>query len=224
MIASMTVTSNNLSGSSRLFGSRWIAIAMLLVASWAIAQEGGLYDPEPPPNAAFVRIVQADPEADPFDIDLPDTEFDPVAYGEVSPYRVVVQGEYELGETDPLDIEAGGFYTIASTPAGIVVLPDAVNSDRAKALLVFYNFSELPDLDLKTADGSVAVISGLAPHHAGDVQVNPIAIDFGVFANDTRLALIEDPGLQRGAAYGIFVFGSADDLQVGVVIAETRTE
>ena len=203
---------------------RWITGTILLFASQAFTQDQGLYDPEPPPNAAFVRTVQANSGADAFDLTLRDVGLDPVSYGEVSPYRVLVQGTYDLAGTDPLVIEAGRFYTVASTPTGIVVLEDATNSDRAKALLVFYNFSDLPSLDLKTADGSVPVITDVHPQQSGNVQVNPIAIGFGLFDDATQLALIDDPGLQRGAAFGFFVFGSSEDLRVEVVIAETRTE
>lgn len=178
---------------------------MLLLFS-ASAQDEGLYAPAPPADAAFVRVLYAAEGAGEITASLGETDFEALAYGSVSPYRVVLQGTAELSAGDvsgALELDAGRFYTIVITDT-VTLLEDPTLENRAQTLLVLYNVSENP-VNLKTADGSTDVIPEVAPGGLGSIEVNPISVAFGVFSGETALAAFEETRLERGAVYSSFV-------------------
>ncbi len=137
---------------------------------------------------------------------LGDTAFDALTYGSVSPYRVVLQGSAELAAgsvTDTLELEAGRFYTVVVKDSAALI-EDPTLENRAQTLLLLYNASSEP-VNLKTADGSTAVIPDVAPGEVGSIPVNPISVAFGAFTGDTLLEAFDAVQLERSAAYSTFV-------------------
>jgi alginate O-acetyltransferase complex protein AlgF len=198
-----------------------------ILLGFVVAQEEGLYAPAPPADAAFVRIIHASPDAAAVSATLGDTAYDEVAFAEVSPYRVVLQGARTLtaGDvTQDLEVQAGKFYSLAITPDGVVVLEDASSSNRAKALLLLYNLSDIPAVDLKTADGKTEVFSGVAPGTQTSVEVNGITVDLAVLGEGAVLQEFPGVQLERGAAYSALVLGTASAPTVIWVQSETTTE
>jgi alginate O-acetyltransferase complex protein AlgF len=187
-----------------------VSLGAWLAVAWA--QDQGLYAPAPPADAAFVRVLHTVPETDTLDSDIGGTTFETLSYGDVSVYRVVVQGEAtvragefgslsELGEL--LAFEAGHFYTVVLGDEA-TLFQDPVLENRAQTLLVLYNLSS-ETAGLKTADGETDVIAKVAPGEVGSVPVNPIAVAFGAFAGDTALTTFDEVQLERSAAYSTFV-------------------
>jgi alginate O-acetyltransferase complex protein AlgF len=188
-----------------------LTLLLLLTFSVAIAQEDvGLYAPAPPPDAAFVRVVNA--TAGEIMPTLGDTAYGAQEPGAVSPYRVVLQGTADLSAGDvtaALELSAGRFYTVILTGSAQLI-EDPTLTNRTQALLLLYNLSDTP-VNLKTADGSTDVIPDVAPGEVGSIPVNPISVAFGAFAGDAVLQTFEEVSLERGAAYSTFVLpeGSA---------------
>ena len=181
-----------------------LLIGFLFVDAQVSAQEEGLYAPAPPADAAFVRVLNA-AEGD-FTASLGDTDFGTLAYGAVSPYRVVPQGASELSAgsvAETLELAAGRFYTVVLDDTATLV-EDPTLENRAQALLVLYNVSTQP-VDLKTADGATAVIPEVAPGEVGSIAVNPISVAFGAFAGSAALTTFDEVQLERGAVYSTFV-------------------
>lgn len=212
------------------------AIAVVIFGTLASAQE--LYAPAPPPDAAFVRVVHADEALGEVSPEVGDAAFDPLAFGLVSPYQVVTQGESELsaGElSESFEIEAGRFYTAVLTGEGAILLEDPTPENSARALLVLYNLSELPVVELRTADGDTEVIAGVESGSLGSIDVNPIAAAFGAFdgatdgaidgATDgaTPVASFDEVQLGRGEVYSAFVFGTPEAASATFELNTTQT-
>lgn len=195
--------------------SRWLIVTTLFWTIAGLAQDEELYPDPPPADAAFVRTVNALPDAQtPV---LGERSFPEVAPNTASDYYVVLQGEAQLEAADiseTLSIDAGKFYTLAlhmgaAGPAA-TLLEDALNDNRAKSVVSLYNLSELASLELKTADGETAVVSGVAPLTTASVQVNPVAVNLAVFGGETAVAELGEVALERGALYSAIVLGPAD--------------
>ena len=186
---------------------------VVLSLAWAAAQDEGLYAPAPPADAAFVRILNTTrAEITPT---LGDASFGALAYGKVSPYRVVLQGDADLNAgnvTDTLILQAGRFYTV-TVGESATLTQDPTLENRAQTLLLLYNASGEP-VNLKTADGSTDVIPDVAPGEVGSIPVNPISVAFGAFRGSAALTAFDEVQLERSAAYSTFVL--PDDTAVFV--------
>lgn len=174
-----------------------------------VAQEG-LYGDPPPPNAAFVRVVQTVKDTVASDLSIGATEYNDLPFAEISPYRVVLEGSHQLKTADleqTLNIEKGKFYTVVLGETA-TLLEDAISTNRAKALLSLYNLSNLEAVDLKTADGQTDVLLGVEPGELKSIEVNSITVDLAVFNGVTELANFPAVQLERTAAYSAIVVGS----------------
>lgn len=183
---------------------------MLVMAtlSTSAAQQEGLYDPAPPSNSAFVRVANA-PAA------TLGTRSVAADKGAVSTYVVIPQGDVSVkagAASQKFRVEAGKFYTVALHGGKLSLLPDAPADNRAKALLVVYNLSSLPSVDLKTADGKTTVIQGVKPGESGNRAVNGITVDLATFAGPKSLNVMKAVKLERGKAYAIVVTDSGTTL------------
>jgi alginate O-acetyltransferase complex protein AlgF len=191
------------------------------------AQEDGLYAPAPPADAAFVRIIHALPEGPTLSATIDDTAYGEVSFAQASPYRVVPQGLRKVVAGDvsqEIEVQAGKFYTLALMTKGVVVLEDASSTNRSKALLLLYNLSDLPTIDLKTADGKTDVLLGVTPETETSVEVNGITVDLAVSSQGQELQAFPRVSLERGAAYSAVVVGTAEAPTVIWVQSETTTE
>ena len=188
----------------------------LLGTVWA---QEDLYGPSAPPDAAYVRVVNAVPGPEAA-VSLADADY-LVGFATATAYQVLEPGETTLnvaGEAIPLTVEAGGFYTAVVTPEGVNVLHDEALVDASRALLTLYNFSSLGPLDLKTADGETDIVSGVAPLSEGSIVVNQAEVALGVFAGGELIGETESSLLERGTAYSVMVFDGADNGEAGPVV------
>jgi hypothetical protein len=161
-----------------LLGAILVASAVAGVAS---AQEGGLYAAPPPPDAAFLRVLNASSAAD-ASISVGDVAFS-VAPSAVSPYQYLARGEYDVvGETLHLAVEAQKYYTIILGAGGApTVLEDAPLANPARAALYFYNATSKPlQLDAKMNGDQAAVFKAVAPGTVAFREVPPFEVAFVV--------------------------------------------
>ncbi len=168
-----------------------------LLVSVAAAQD--LYDPAPPADSAFVRVINA-PAAT--------LGGKPVSAlkGAASAYVVVPQGPFDAKvgtATSKLNVEAGKFYSVVSNGGKVMLLADQAAENRAKALLTIYNLSKNPSVDLKTADGKTAVVAGVKTGASGSRAVNGITVDLAAFAGIKALGTLKGVKLERGNAYAL---------------------
>jgi alginate O-acetyltransferase complex protein AlgF len=185
------------------FSQRLILIFLLFFGS-VTAQF--LYDPEPPANSAFVRVVNLINSGQ--KIEIGNLSFDTVQTFSVTPYRVIPQGKQMLafmGKKTEVSFLAQKFYTIVARAGNPIVLEDMASS-KTKALISLYNLSLLEAVSLKTDDNKVIVIADTKPNTVKSQSVNAIKIGFLVAQNSKKLVGFPAVQLERGMSYSAFVF------------------
>lgn len=171
--------------------SRFLAAFALtagLSAMPAAAGEGGLYDAPPPPDAAFVRVLNAG-TGGALEVTVADAAFS-VGAGALSPYEFVTKGNYDATWASsklPLSVEAQKFYTIIVPGDGSEarIVEDAALANPARAGLYFYNATEKPlQLDAKVNGKQAAIFKDVAPGTTAFREVNPFEVAFIVVDGD----------------------------------------
>ena len=201
-----------------------VCLALGLTLVTTLAQED-LYGPSAPPDAAYFRVVNAASGVNPFEAVLGDLVFPPVAFAEVTPYFVLEPATLSLSAGDAeasVNVEAGGFYTAALLPGGLVVFDDEPLVDASRALLTFYNLSGRGPLDLATADGETDVLVGVGAGESESIVVGGAEVALGVFEAGELVAALESQQLERGAAHSVFAFDGPEGLVVGYDRAELQ--
>ncbi len=186
----------------------------------ALAQTApGLYDPEPPANSGYVRILHTSGDG-PLDL-LVDgkTRITQLARHIPSDYMVLPTGKHTLelrqaGKTKlslPLDVVSTRAITLVfssvtadSKPA---LFDDKTNSNKLKATLTVYHLQpNLEALDIITADGKLTVFPALAAGSSASRAVNPIAIELAVTKSGTPQPLANTKlTLTQGGSYSLFL-------------------
>jgi alginate O-acetyltransferase complex protein AlgF len=199
---------------------RALIVLLCLLGAGSFSLADTLYGTQAPKDAAFVRVFRAVDGSGPLEVGA--RRFDPPRGG-VTPYRPVLPDIYLLragGEELELIPRVRRYYTLALTAEGLRVFEDVEHDDPARAQLVLYNLLPQARVELKTADGRSSVIAAVGPGQAGRVNVNPIAVQLGVFGTDGLRAALGDPGLRRGASYSVFVFPGGSGLKAVCLKAE----
>ncbi|SMB80546.1 alginate O-acetyltransferase AlgF [Deinococcus hopiensis] len=182
-----------------------------LLGSLAAAEDNGLYDPAPPANSAFVRVINAPAGTLGGKAVTADK-------GTASVYVVVPQGEFDAkvgAAAGKLKVEAGKFYSVVPSGNRLVLLTDPAMESRAKALLVIYNLSKAASVDLKTADGKTTVVKGVKAGDSGNRAVNGVTVDLAAFAGDKALGTLKGVKLERGNTYAVVVTDGGVTLTMG---------
>jgi alginate O-acetyltransferase complex protein AlgF len=199
------------------------------VLGTAVAQDAELYDPAPPPNAAFVRVVNATGQEQPLAAKLADIDFSALNYPDASAYRVVSEGQrpFQVGaKTEQLNIEAGNYYTLAVLGDGeaqkILPIKDAISSNPAKCGVLFYNLSDQPAASLRVPSRKVDVIAGVAPGQMQLREVNALDIDMAVVAGDKEVQAFPTVQLKRRTHLSFILTGAAGDLKALMVHNKTE--
>ena len=194
---------------------RKMLTAIAVLSGIASAQDlAGLYAPAPPPDSAFVRIINA--TAAPLSATLGSKVATAPKAG-ISTYVVVPQGNVAAkvgAASNTLAVVAGKFYSAVWNGKTFRLMTDVSADDRAKAQLTVYNLSTKPALDLKTADGKLSVVGGVKPGESGNRAVNGITVDLAVFGGSKALATFKGAALERGNAYAIVVTDSSSSMTV----------
>jgi alginate O-acetyltransferase complex protein AlgF len=192
--------------------NKFTMIALTFTASLAasglintVAQ--GLYDPEPPANSAFVRVINAGSGEVKAGIDA-------VAYGAVagqnaSAYRVIPQGAHKLAAgaaNKEVSVLAKRFYSVIVNGSDVQVLEDPANPGQTKAGLAIYNLSKIASIALKTDDGKTTVVDGVAPGTVKSQAVNAIKVGLAAFNGSSKIASFPAVQLERGSTYSTIVF------------------
>ena len=184
--------------------------ATSLAASLATVCAQGLYDPEPPANSAFVRVINAGSgELKP--------GIDAVSYGAVagfnaSAYRVIPQGAHKLAAgaaNKEVNVLAKRFYSVIVNGGDVQVLEDPANPGQTKAGLAIYNLSKISSIALKTDDGKTTVVDGVAPGTVKSQAVNAIKVGLAAFNGSSKIASFPAVQLERGSTYSTIVFSES---------------
>ncbi len=194
---------------------RIVAGAMLLQCANASAQSSGLlYDPEPPANSAYVRVIHASHDGT---VDL-SVDGKPrvrnLAGGEASDYLVIPSGKHTFGlhgagksskgASMTMDVDSGRAITVVFTAlradAKPLIFEDKANSNMLKAVLAVYNLgADSGPIDVLTADGKTKVFNNVSSGTSSQLSVNPITVELiaarhGDKAAEARATVAMAPG------------------------------
>ena len=204
--------------------SRVIAVCFLVASAiWstsnAFAQDASLYKAAPPPDSAFVRVVNARASDKPMNADIAGIRVKNIAASEISAYRIVKQGERSIKAgkaTQPLTVEAGKFYTISvGGKAGaeeMSVLVDKPNKSRSKVGVYFYNLSDAPAASLVVPGKDVTILGDVVHGESNMRKVNAITVDLAVTVGDRTIAEFPQTSLKRQSSVSIALVGSGENL------------
>jgi hypothetical protein len=220
---------------------RLMAATLLACLSFAgrTQANGLLYDPEPPVDSAYVRVILAS-RTGVVDIQVDERpRIQKLIAGEASEYMVLTAGKHTVTVSPAgksaailstkIDVVQGRAMTVAvrelKSDTVPVIFEDKANSNKLKALLAVYHLdSKGGALDVLTADGSTSVFSGVTYGASSFIQVNPIAIDLiattaGEKAPRGRTSLV----MKQGGTYSL-ILSSGTDGKLRVRSVQNRIE
>ena len=182
------------------------ATVLMVLASPARAADEALYGPAAPPGSAFLRVFNASgqPLAG---AQVGNQRIDSTAAGSASDFVFLPPGRHELstgGQSQTVELASGQAYTAVVDGSGIQILEAGRFDNRLKALVMFYNLTDEAALTLRTADGSTEVVGATPAPGLQSREVNPVNVDFAVFAGDRKLADAPPVQLQRGRVFSLF--------------------
>jgi alginate O-acetyltransferase complex protein AlgF len=219
----------------------------------ANAQPAGLlYDPEPPADSAYVRVIAVSAESA-IDITVDaKPKITKLNSGDVSEYMVVPAGKrvialHATSKSAPsapsaplvshtIDIVPGKALTVAflSTKAGSTptVFEDKANTNKLKSLVAAYHLDgKAGPLNLTTLDGNTKVFTNLGFGSSQSIQVNPISVELVAAKNGEAASAVASShaklSMAAGANYSVFLLPNEKGNEKGSVIAravQNKTE
>ncbi len=213
---------------------------MLWCSAGLHAQTAGrLYDPEPPVDSAYVRVMLAGDLGN-MAVSVDDKVRIPqLASRQASDYMVLTSGKHQLTLKPaaksahpfsvPLDVVPGRAFTVVFTPAEAALPPtvieDKTGSNKLKAMLSVYQFaSKKNPLDVYTTDGKTKVFGSLAYGTAAAIAVNPIQTELLIrTGGETDVLGKVAIGMTQGNAYSIILMPEKGGKAKSVVV-ENRVE
>jgi len=202
-------------------------IALLAIAPLAQAQmTGRLYDPMPPDNSAYLRVLDSAPGKPVSVLVDGKVHVKSLAARTVSDYLVLPSGKHQIqvqiagksqGTTE-VDLVEKNAYTVifpnAKNPAW--TFTDRTSTNKLKSMLAVYNVAPaMGAVDVKTADGKTSVFKALETGKPAILEVNPIKVELAVFKSGDATASVEAKlDMERGSAYSLFLLPTADGIEV----------
>ena len=203
---------------------KWLLTLFVFAApSLALAVDEGLYEPAPPANSAFVRVIDADAALKTVSATLGGVGFGKVTYPAISPYVVIPAGEKELvaGKLkEKLNLEAGRYYSVALMNGTSKLLEDPSINNPAKARVYFYNLSDAADATLFAPKQKAPILSKQAPGTSTSREMNALTLPLQVLADDKNVKIFPDVALKRRMGTSAVLAGKKGAYRA--VIAENK--
>lgn len=209
---------------SLLLSRRSLSLGLMTLgfASVTWGQGAPLYDPQPPADSAYLRVIVAANNG-PMDLWVDQKpRFKGLVAAQPSDYLVLAHGAHKLqvrsnkqNASLPLEVVAGRAVTVIwpnlDADAKPQIIEDKLNTNKLKAVITAYHLGTLGPIDILTGDGSTPVFNGLASGASATLVVNPISLDMiavpsGTKTNPAKVAL----SMHQGGAYTLLVSSSQD--------------
>lgn len=192
----------------------------------AVAQSTGrLYDPEPPPDSGYVRLILTGKFA-PVSVMVDDKlRIKKLEAQEMSEYMVLKEGRHKIAlavgekvskaEGRSIDVVRGKSVTLALTGLSpsdpMISFEDKGNTNKLKAVLTFYHLdNKQGTLDVTTADGGTKVFSAMEYGKSSSLQVNPIKVELMALAAGAKLSAAKATlEMDPGATYSAYLVSVA---------------
>ena len=186
---------------------------LLLSFGTASANDDELYDPAPPADSAFVRVVNAASGVVKAPAVVGSYNYGELEYPKISDYHIIKQGEHTVtvgGVSEKMTIEAGAYYTIALTDSlKLAQLKDELLSNPAKSRVYFYNFSDSANGALVASDHGKAIFENVAVNGADSREVNALKLNLQTKAGETAVSDYKDVQLKRRVGTTFLITGKS---------------
>jgi alginate O-acetyltransferase complex protein AlgF len=175
-------------------------LSMVLAAFSAYANDAELYDPAPPADAAFVRVINA-MEGKEVKASIGATNFGKYQTAAISNYRILKAGDYDVTFGDikqSVTINAGNYQTVVLNNAGnILVFNDELLENPTKARVYFYNLSDAANASVIAPEHGAAVVENIAPDNTASRAMNALKVTLQVKAGASAVQDFADVQLKR---------------------------
>ncbi|MFY8030346.1 MAG: alginate O-acetyltransferase AlgF [Devosia sp.] len=205
-----------------------LALGSSLLAVPVLAGEAGLYDAPPPPDAAYLRVLNAGSGGS-LSLTVADAAFD-VGAGALSPYEFVTNGSYDAtlaSSTLALSLQAQKYYTIIVPADGSAptVVEDAPLANPARAGLYFYNATSKPlQLDAKVNGKQAAIFKDVAPGETKFREVNPFEVAFIVVDGTAPAVELPATAMVRQQGMSVVAMPTADGVTAIQSVNSVQTD
>lgn len=187
--------------------------SLILSISLAWADDAELYDPAPPADSAFVRVINASSEGGGAKAVIGGVGYGEVSYPSISSYHIVKGGEHKITIGDAsknITVDAGTYATIALTNSDkIKIIKDELLSNPSKARVYFYNFSDATIGAVYAPEHSADILGNVAPDEGLSREVNALKLKLQVKAGDTVAHEFADVQLKRRTGTSFLLVGKA---------------
>ena len=186
-----------------------------------------LYDPEPPLNSSFLRLIQVGSN-DTYEVLIDGVKKSQVLKaGSISDYYVVTSGSHRIqlkNQSNPnkdiktsLTILPGYFFTYAfinySKNSKEVLFKDLPNLNQLKSQLTSYNLTKSIDkFDLETTEGKISIFKGISQGSSKSITVNPIDISVSLIDSSALNRLNLSLHLVAGKSFSLFFFDDSENV------------
>ncbi len=186
--------------------------SVLTMSGIARAGDAGLYPSAPPPGSAFIRFLNAGGNAK-ANIEVGGKSYGSGELGAATSYVAVPHGQNKISfgtSTATPDLKEGGHYSAVMVKGVITVLEEPASDNPLKAEIILINASNAKSVSLKTPDGKVAIVDGVAPGQLAGRAVNAVEAPLSVYAGEKKVEDLAAHPLERGARYAVVYYTGPD--------------
>jgi hypothetical protein len=199
--------------------------SFLLLAAQPVSllaqSSSGLYDPQPPANAAYLRVLLPLRMSGHWQLEVDGKpRFSTLVSGEPSPYLVIGSGSHQISVKDSAGKRVvlhefnalpgrANTWALSATDKRPTVFDDKTSSNKLKAQLSVYHLGKDVQIDVLTPDGQTKVFSQLVPGSISTLAVNPVQVELVANAGGKPVSGRVAFDLVQGASYSLFLMPDA---------------
>ncbi len=194
-------------------------LLFLIPVTASAVNDKELYDPAPPADSAFVRLVNGGTAK--IGGVIGNIQFKNVSAPGASPYSLLKEGVYDLvvnGKKTRITIKSGGYYSFAVAGDGsVITINDPLIKNPAKAMIYFYNLSDAKEASLRAPSHNTDIIGKQTSGSGSAKEINALTLDIAITANNIDVARYANTGLKRRTGYSFILSGSGAELKGAMV-------
>lgn len=198
----------------------WL-LALFLLPMAALADDAELYDPAPPANSAFVRVVNGLTDAVKREATLGKISLGAAPSPSIGDYRIIPAGKHPFvagKAAADFTIAAGKYYSVLLFEQGKPKLvEDELISNPAKTRVYFYNLSDAAQATIFASTQKIAVIDKLESGGFSSREMNALKLALQVKAEDTPVKDFHDVPLKRRIGTSFLLAGKKGAYQAVMV-------
>ena len=190
-----------------------LVLVSVLMPFLAAADDAELYAKAPPPNSAFIRVLNAAPELKESTVSVAGKSFSKAAYPSITSYQIVPAGNYVVtlaGKKTTIKPVAGKFYSVAvqGGSAPILFIADAAPTNPAKSKIYFYNLSDASVGKLFAPDHKTAIVDNVKPGTKAEKDINALKVTIDAMAGTEKVQSFPQVQLKRRVGSSFLLAGS----------------